>query len=123
MENKKYKNELTIDGKAYQVKHPTEKMTTFSIGLYAGKKDGKAVYGFCKVVAFFNINLEDKEPVLIVGKLQSEVYTNKEGKNINSTVIVANTINGFGELNAEFPNTEVVDSKDDSFVDGQDIPF
>lgn len=124
-------NELTITGKCYQVKHPKETMTTFSIGLYAGKQaDNKPKIGFIKCTCFFNVDLQDKQPVCISGKLRAECYTNKEGKEISSPVIICDMVNGIGgELKSNFPNAKVVEhtkSKQDAFVSDKDencIPF
>ncbi len=124
-------NELTITGKCYQVKHPKENMTTFSVGLYAGKQDDKIKMGFIKCTCFFNVDLQDKQSVCISGKLRAECYTNKEGKEVSNPVIICDMVNGIGgDLKSNFPNAKVVNQhsvdKGNAFVDDKDdttIPF
>ena len=129
MENKNI-NEINITGKCYQVKHPKETITTFSMGLYAGKQDDKIKIGFIKCTCFFNVDLQDKQPVCINGKLRAENYVNKEGKEVSSPVIICDMVNGIGgDLKSNFPNAKVLEhtkAKQDGFVKEEEkdsIPF
>jgi len=98
MENKII-NKLEISGYANYVKQiqgSKGNITTFSLSLYAGKKNEKTQYGNIKCTCFFDAPIEDKQPVVISGKLRAEKYTNKEGKEITSPVIMVDLINGVG---------------------------
>ena len=124
MENKNI-NELNISGRASYIKKIQTKnggnITTFTISLYAGKDGDKAKYSYIKCSAFFDVDLKDKEQVVITGKLRGEIYTNKEGKEVSSPVIICDMINGVGETKTLFPQAKVIEHSNDNVSDS--IPF
>lgn len=111
MENKLI-NKLEISGYANYVKrNQTAKgtITTFSLSLYAGKKNEKTQYGNIKCTCFFDAQIEDKQQVVITGKLRAEKYVNKEGKEVSNPLIMVDLINGIGADGEQ--------AKDDAFID------
>lgn len=88
-------NEVKLSGKVYNV-FSSEKIISFSLGVKVFTSTGKSYMFFipCKTVKVLDMIPSDKEEIIITGKLSSEKYTNKEGKEITNLVLWYDDIRG-----------------------------
>lgn len=96
------KNQVTMSGrisfepKTYDGKC---KVTKWNLGYYAGKnKDGSSQYGDIQCVTFDStigdtiVNLGKGSHIIVCGKLAPNSYTNKDGKEVKTNVLIVDYV-------------------------------
>lgn len=78
-------NEIKIAGRAYRYtarKTKNDKtVCEFGLQYWNGKdQEGKSKYAFISCRGFEDFNLKDKQEIVVFGKIRSDEWVNKEGK-------------------------------------------
>lgn len=111
-------NEIKIDGKICSQRafltQSGKTITTFSLNIYNGKKDGKSVYDFVDCKYFGALNIPDKTIVVITGWIGVESWV-KDAKENKRVVVYAKSVErDMTRATQEEPSNDLLDD---------DIPF
>lgn len=116
-------NEIKIDGKICSQRafntQSGKTITSFSLNIYNGKKDGQSTYDFIDCKYFGSLDIADKTKVVVSGWIGVESWE-KDGHTNKRIVVYAKEVNIDNSTNAN--NVDVFPEKDVEPLD-DDIPF
>lgn len=87
--------ESVISGRAFNVKRKKvgeHKIQEFAIGVSKKNKDGEWTNGFFNVTLWGDAKVEDKQDIGLIGRIEPEHYTTKDGKEVKTFRFNANEI-------------------------------
>lgn len=111
-------NNLELNGTVYNLKK-NEKMIKFSLSYYLrkNKETNKNEYGYKECICFNQIDIREKQPVIIKGKISQNSYKSKDGRDIIQDQIIVESIIDNSIKN----NNDII--KDIDEVINDEIPF
>lgn len=114
-------NEIKLDGKICSQRafntQGGKTIISFSLNIYNGKKDGKAVYDFVDCKYFGELDIADKTKVVVSGWLGVESWT-KDGKTNKRVVVYAKEVGK--DIAVGMVKSDV---QQDDFLPDSEIPF
>lgn len=87
--------ESAVSGKVFNVKRKMigdKKLQEFALGISKKNKDGSYTNGFLNVSLWGDTKVEDRQDVGLIGRLEPEVYTNKDGVEVKQIRFNANEV-------------------------------
>ena len=84
-----------VTGRAFNVKRKMvgeHKIQEFGLGVSKKNKDGSYTNGFLNVTLWGDTKVEDKQDVGLIGRIEPEVYTNRDGVEVKQLKFNANEV-------------------------------
>lgn len=85
--------ESAVSGRVFNVKRKMvgeHKIQEFALGVSKKAKDGSWTNGFLNVTLWGDTKVEDKQDIGLIGRIEPEQYTNKDGVRVNNLRFNAN---------------------------------